>query len=59
MNNIVFCDDDTCSFNNGGVCSKDQIHIEVITSGYKDGKDVFYNHCKDYEDGRNDRESHG
>lgn len=59
MNNIVFCDDDTCRFNNGGVCSKEQIHIEVITAGYSDGKDVFYNHCKDYEDKRNDRESHG
>ena len=59
MKNIVFCDDDTCRFNNGGVCSKEQIHIEVITSGYSDGKDVFYNHCKDSEDRINDRESHG
>lgn len=58
-NKIVFCDDDTCRFNGSGVCIKDQIHIEVTTSGFENGKDVFYNYCRDYEDKRNDRESNG
>ena len=51
-NRIVFCDDDTCKHNNGGFCDKDKIHITVTTVGYKDGKDVFYNYCEDYEDNR-------
>lgn len=54
-NRIVFCDDDTCRFNNGIACSKDFIHIELKAQGVND----TFNVCKDYEDNRNDRESNG
>ena len=52
-NNLVFCNDDTCKYNSSGICKKDQIHIEVTTCGFEDGKDRFFNYCKDYEDKRN------
>lgn len=54
-NRIVFCDDDTCRFNNGIACTKEEIHIELKTVG----ANTFSNNCEDYEDKRNDRESNG
>lgn len=50
---LIFCDDDTCRFNNGIVCTKDEIRIVLKTVG----AGTFCNNCEDYEDKRNDRKS--
>lgn len=49
---MIFCDDDTCKYNNGGIaCTKDDIHISVKCERvYEQGKLVVNNVCSDYED---------
>lgn len=49
---MIFCDDDTCKYNNGCiVCTKNDIHI--VAKGervYEQGKLIVNNVCSDYED---------
>lgn len=49
---MIFCDDDTCKYNNGGIaCTKYDIHISVKGERvYEQGKLVVNNVCSDYED---------
>lgn len=52
---LIFCDDDTCRYNNGIVCTRDEIKIVLKTVG----ANTFCNNCMNYEDKRNGGESNG
>lgn len=52
---IVFCNDDTCANFRDGVCGKDDIRVEVKTTGeFRSGQRVSFPACSDYEDARGD-----
>lgn len=47
----VFCDDDTCQFNDGGSCCKSILTLEThVERAYENGKQPIHNICKDYEE---------
>lgn len=48
---LVFCDDDTCIYNDGGIaCLRTRIHLNFTeTEQFENGKRVSFNACRDYE----------
>ena len=46
---MIFCDDDTCKFNDGSGCTAVDIHIAVEFGSMEQGKQHVYNVCREYE----------
>lgn len=45
---IIFCDDDTCAYNDGAGCKKPNVHIVTTPGGIESGRRIAYNLCVDY-----------
>lgn len=46
---LIFCDDDTCRFNDGCGCTKEEICIRKEFGIMDGGKHKVYNSCRNYE----------
>lgn len=46
---FIFCDDDTCKYSNGSVCTKEEIHVSIRYGMMEQGRLTVHNTCQDYE----------
>ena len=46
---MIFCDDDTCRFNDCTGCMKKEIHISIRYGEMEQGRHQIHNTCQDYE----------